>query len=343
MSFATNAVVSKAKSMYGGRLSKEDYDELLRRKSVADITFYLKHQTAYSEVLSDVHEATIHRGQLENLLHRHVFDKGMRLVHFAGNENRNFYRCDVITKEIDFILERVRMLNSELYEGFLSDVPMYLNQYTSFELADLEKVHTFGELLQLLRKTPYYNLLAPFQPQKGEAIDYTSCEHVLQSYYFDHLREVINQSFKSKTRKQLLTIVDTQIELMNITKIYRYRKFFQEDLDVIRGSLMKCSRMSEQFLEQLMAAPTMDAFKRLLADGPFHLYMDDSDFVFIKYYADTIRYNACRRYMRFSNEAPLVYYTFIALLQFEVENLINIIEGIRYGVPPENIEKMLIY
>ena len=51
----------------GGRLSKEDYDELLRRKSVADITFYLKHQTAYSEVLSDVHEATIHRGQLENL------------------------------------------------------------------------------------------------------------------------------------------------------------------------------------------------------------------------------------------------------------------------------------
>ena len=71
-------------------------------------------------------------------------------------------------------------------------------------------------------------------------------------------------------------------------------------------------------------APTMDAFKRLLADGPFHLYMDDSEFVFIEYYADTIRYNASRRYMRFSNEAPLVYYTFIALLQFEVENLINI-------------------
>ena len=343
MSYATNAVVAKAKSMYGGRLTKQDYEELLRRKNVSDITFYLKHQTAYSDVLSDVHEASVHRGQLENLLNRYVFNRSVRLLHFAGHENKEFYHCEIVTKEIDFILERVRMLNSELFEGFLSDVPVYLNKYTCFDLAELDKVHTFPELLTLLKKTPYYKILLPFQPEKGKAVDYTRCEHALQTYYFDNLRDVITKSFKGTTKKDLLAIVDSHIELMNITKIYRYRMYFKEDLDVIRESLMKGSRMSQQFLEQLMAAPTMDAFKRLLAEGPFHLYLDDSEYAFIEYYTDSIRYNACRRYMRFSNVAPLVYYTFVTLLQFEVENLINIIEGIRYGVPPENIEKMLIY
>ncbi len=47
--------------------------------------------------------------------------------------------------------------------------------------------------------------------------------------------------------------------------------------------------------------------------------------------------------MRFSTNASMVFTTFYVMQKLEIENLINIIEGVRYGTPSENIEKMLIY
>ena len=47
--------------------------------------------------------------------------------------------------------------------------------------------------------------------------------------------------------------------------------------------------------------------------------------------------------MRFSTVAPLVYATYMSLHHIEIENIIHIIEGVRYHVAPESIEEVLIY
>lgn len=343
MDYATGAVAAKAKAMYGRMLDHANYEELIHKKSVNEIAAYLKNETDYHRILSDVHEASIHRGQLENLLHRYVFDMGIRLVKFAGNGHKEFYSCNVMTQEMDQILSRIRLLNSDIYQDFLKDVPIYLNRYTSFDLMKLDSVKNFDDLLVLLHKTPYAKILEPFRP-KDKNIDYTGCEMALRKYYFTTLIDVIRKSFKGKLRSELLTIVNTQIELENITKIYRYKKFFDANGDVIRNSLIDTeSRISERFMEQLISAPSADAFMRLISESSYHLYVDDKDFVFIEYDCDRIRYHLAQRYMRFSSKAPLVYSVYLILLEIEVQNIINIIEGVRYGVPPENIEKMLIY
>ena len=62
-----------------------------------------------------------------------------------------------------------------------------------------------------------------------------------------------------------------------------------------------------------------------------------------RYYADSIQYNIAKRYMRFSNSAPLVYMTYCILQRIEIDNLKHIIEGIRYNQPVSKIENTLIY
>ena len=71
--------------------------------------------------------------------------------------------------------------------------------------------------------------------------------------------------------------------------------------------------------------------------------MDDKEFAYIVYYADSIQYNIAKRYMRFSNSAPLVYMTYSILQRIEIDNLKHIVEGIRYNQPVSKIENTLIY
>lgn len=64
-------------------LSEEMYQELLHKKSVAEIAGYLKHETSYAAALKDVRENNIHRGQLESILRQEIFKKTMKLYRYA--------------------------------------------------------------------------------------------------------------------------------------------------------------------------------------------------------------------------------------------------------------------
>ena len=72
---SSNTISAKAKSMYGKRLTDADYKDMLRRSSVSDIAAYLKENTSYQTALAQVDTHNIHRGQLENLLLRELFNK----------------------------------------------------------------------------------------------------------------------------------------------------------------------------------------------------------------------------------------------------------------------------
>ena len=80
----------------------------------------------------------------------------------------------------------------------------------------------------------------------------------------------------------------------------------------------------------------------LLARSPYAKYVDNADYTYIEYTVSSIRYRLSRRFMVFATGAPTVVASFMVLSNLERENITNIIEGIRYGVSPEEIEKILI-
>ena len=46
--------------------------------------------------------------------------------------------------------------------------------------------------------------------------------------------------------------------------------------------------------------------------------------------------------MHFSTYPLVVFASYIIMTEIELDDLINIIEGIRYGLPPADIEAMLV-
>lgn len=343
MLFANNALSSKAKTMYGRRLKEHDYQELLRKRTVSEIASYLKNETDYEEVLRDVHEKTIHRGQLEALLKRDSFIRRQKLLRYADLRHDKFYQYSIYLEEIEQILNCIRSILSDDYTGFVSDLPLFMGPYMSFDLARLLDAKSIKGLNEILKDTMYYEVLQPcFKAE--EKLDYAKCETALKRFFYEHQKEVVEKKFHGKLKKDVQKIFDTQLELQNICKIYRMKEYFHADKESIRENLIKVNqRLTKDMLEDLLDAKTGEDVLKKLESSPYQIFTDDNDFIYIEYYCQKITYHLGKRFMHFTNNAPLVYLTYFILDEVEVENIVNIIEGIRYGVSPEKIENLLIY
>lgn len=343
-SFSANAILAKARSMYSKRLTPSQYEELVKRRNVNDLVAYLRSDTAYSEILSKVKDNNIHRGQLEALLNEEAFRRLSKLMRYASKKELEFYRLGIVEQEIQLILLKVRLIDSSYYSGYEMDIPEYLNRYASFDLYGLLMINDYDGLLDLLHSTKYFQILQKYKPEDDERIDSNLLEMELKHIYYDEYVNVVNKLFKGKKRKDLLTMINTVIELTNITKIYRLKKYFNASADQIRETLyMQYSRIPRKVMDELIEAKDASEFLKKLAASPYKLYIDDNEFVYIEYHTEKIKYHLAKRYMRFSTDSALVFMTYKIVYSIEIDNLKHIIEGLRYGESPSQIEEMLIY
>lgn len=344
------ALSAKAKSMYGNRLKADDYEELLRKNSVSEIAAFLKTETEYRSTMKDIYEHRIHRGELEELIRQNMYEKIEKLLKFSQLVNNKFYRMQIIKRELEVILLALRFIipdrqeDAEMYDTMISDIPITLSHYFSFEMKSLSDIQEYEDVLKILQGTPYYDILLPFQVKGDENIDFTRIERNLYSYYYEYVFSTINSTFKGKQKKELMDIYRTQIELLNIIKIYRFKKFFKVTNEQILSSMVtNYSRMSSTFLKELIQQPTAEDVLRKLEISKYHLYTDTKEYTYIEYYADKIKYNLAKRYIHFSISSPVVFTVYSILLEIEATNLINIIEAIRYETPRNEVESLLIY
>lgn len=342
MSLAANAITTKAKAMFGKRLKEEDYVELCRKTSVSEVVSYLKNETGYHDSLKDVHESSVHRGQLEEFLAQAIFERGIELIRYAPLKQKKFYYFKVQEYEIELILKKVRYHHANMNVEFIQSVPLYLQKYMEIPLSKLIDAKNDIEIIESLKTTQYYKIIkACFEETKY--LNYNKCENELKKYHYKSLHQIMESSFKRRTRKDLLVMLQTYIELSNIIKIYRAKQFFCVSKEEIKETLMPyMQRISKNVMEQMLNANTVEDFLKILATSPYKIFYDDKEYIYIEYYADKIRYYLSKRMMYYATDPALVFYAYNILMDLELQNIITIIEGVRYQVDPKKIEQMLI-
>lgn len=342
MTLSSNALCAKAKAMYGGRLSQEEYLDLIRKQSIGDVISYLKAQTSYAESLKDINVRHAHRQQVEDCLNAEYYRRCARLVKYADKSNQEFYMFEIVGVEINLIMKKMISLKAKEKMSFDLSIPEYLAKKTSFNIYGLINIESFDELVKYLQRTRYYKVLKTIDFQLP--VDLNEIYIEFQRLYYDNVVSIIKSHFRGKVQKDLLNILYTSIELKNITKIYRYKEYFHESEEEIRKSLfLEYSRLPNAIIDQLIKADSSKEVLAILARSSYHLYFDDNDYTYIEYCVEKIKYNIARRYMRFSNNAPLVYMTYCILQRIEIDNLKHIVEGIRYNQDSSKIEANLIY
>lgn len=341
--FSNQAMIAKAHAMYGRRLKTENYNELIRLKSVGELAAYLKKTPGYADVLANIYPESIHRGQLELLLRKAVFTKYSKLVRYDTSGKHSFLSFVVSRLEIEQIMSSIMYLNAGEQEGFITDLPGFLISHASFSLLELAKVRSFRELLTVLQHTPYAAVLRPFVPAEGEKIDYTGCETALNTLYYEQLFKRIDQTAKGKNKEELKNMIRTQVDLLNLSVLFRMKSFFQADADEIRRHLLPFHHhLRKERLDALLNADSGEDVMKFIRSSAYRKMPDSDRYVYIEDYVKQINAYYSKQLMRFSVNAPAVVYGYMELLQLELSNITNIIEGVRYGMTPDNIKKLLI-
>jgi V/A-type H+-transporting ATPase subunit C len=341
---STQALAAKAKAMYGAHLTKSDYEELLRKRSVQEIAGYLKNDTHYDKILEGINESSIHRGYLEVLIRQRLFLDFMQLIRYGETQNHNFYQYGILQIEIKQILLTLRFLKETEKGGQISQLPLFANKMTSFDLQKLVNVNSYDELLNVLKETPYVAILVPLKPKPGEELDYTSCEVELNSYYHREVLSHINKEFSGTAKKQILEVFNTQIELDNITKIYRLKKYYKSSSeDIIKVLHPTYVKIPKKLLHKWIETKSADEFIEALSSSAYKSAINRKDFVYIEYHMDSIMYNINKHFIRFATDPNVVLVAYMNLLEIETRNIIDIIEGVRYKVETDKIAKLLIY
>jgi len=139
-------------------------------------------------------------------------------------------------------------------------------------------------------------------------------------------------------------IFNTQIELDNITKIYRLKKYYKSSpFDIIDVLNPTFQRIPQRMLYEWIETCDAEQFLKKIGESAYKNYIDDKNFVFIEDHMDAIHHNLNKHIIRFSSNPDLILVAYLGLLEVEIQNVIDIIEGVRYNVEIEKIAKMLIY
>ncbi|MGN0638158.1 MAG: V0D/AC39 family V-type ATPase subunit [Huintestinicola sp.] len=339
-----NATMAKMHAVYGKRLRQEDYYALLSCTSVSDAAGYLKRNTYFSRALEGVDTENIHRGNLENILRRSLMENYFRMIGFEKIGGDEFYNYITVKTEIDEILICILHLNAGTSDH-ITTLPIYMNKYTSFNLMELARVGSYGELLSLTEKTPYYDILKEHRPEEdGGHIDYPAIELKLRTYYSKRIIESLKK-FGGETEKRLRTYIGTQTDMINIINSYRMKRYFNADADEIKARMIPIyMRIPEKKMDELYSAKDDKEFLerfsktyygREIAEKGFDMRNPEMSLV-------QFRFLQTKRAFSRSTSAPECFYTFIQLAEIEVRNIIRIIEGIRYSLPTKEIAELII-
>lgn len=340
-SLSSNAISAKARAIYGKRLTNTNYTELLRLQTVSDVCGYLKTNTSYSRYLSGVNEVSIHRGQLENLLNRSRIEKYFSLCSYEFSKDNGFYRYVIANVEVTIILRALMLINSGSGDDLITKLPTFLQEYTYINFTALCKAKNFDELLVVLNRTPYRSVIKPYNAPNGQ-INFSDCEQALKTFYYTTILADIEKNYTGKTKKELTEIVLIEIELLNLSLMFRLRRYFNRPIEEIRRLLLPFHyKLTPRAIDNLLSSQQKDEYIQKMKLHTYNSSMQNVEFNYIEDYTKRLRFIINRKMMRFSTNAPIAFFALMSLTQIEIENIIIIIEGIRYNTTSQ-VKNLLI-
>ena len=292
-----DALSAKLKAMRSLAFSSGEYEELLEKQTVGEAFLYLK-KTPYGEFLSDLGEGDIHRGKIEERLDKRC-DKIYTSLYLFSNP-----ACRELVKFF-----KMRGLIDQIREDNIEDMAKKNNDERLSPVLNRQKRGDFGDIK------------ASMMPDK---------------IYYSELWRAISKFKIKEQREALKDYIGTQIDCMNIMRIYRCKRYFKTPPELIYTYLIPVYyRLSKEKIIE-----TVRAEGELLGrdDLYFELFEGDENFLIEDNIKKFLTKRAKRAFALYPRTITEVF-AFYDLFSIEVRNIKTIIEGIRYKTPPELIRK----
>ena len=344
MSFASNAVIAKARAVCGHTLSAEDYTQLSAKESVADVCAYLKQTERYGKALASVNPQTVHRGQLEAVLRKSLFDIFERFHSFDHTKSKAFFGYIVKQLEIEQILAALQSVASGVSVSYIAALPMFLTEHTQVELAALGMAKSYVEAAAILRGTKYEKIVCPalIEAEGSGELNICGIERRLYTDYYMSMLKGVEKNYKGAEKKDLKRLILGVIDMRNVVTLYRYSRLFGAEAQNAKDALIPFKRrLSNDAIERLASQGDISKIAAELDNMGYGLRSQEIPDT-VEILTDKINLDYLKTKLRLSQSSSVVYFAFLELLGVEFKNIKTIVEGIRYGLDGGAILEMIV-
>lgn len=330
------ALSAKVRALYGGRMTAEDYQTLMAKKTVPEAAAFLGSHRGYRRTLAGISAAGIHREDLENALRRAYIEEYRRVFSFLSLEDKALLRFPVYRAEQDAILAAMRRLTSRHVlqpEAVWNET---LQKKSKLDLSRLLLAESFGDIAAAAGDTIYASALERID-REGDLPSPAFVDNMMQIAYYARLYKLVSTRYSGQTRKLLRQSLDEETDLLNLVQFLRLKRHFSQE-DVRKYSFpLPCShKLKGDYVGRLLAAPDYDAALALVYEGPYGTLFRSIAPAGLEAYLYTLQFRFDQRQLR--APVPTVYtpIAYLGLKEIELRNIISIIECIRYQIAPED-------
>ena len=339
---SANVILAKARAMYGSHLKAQNYLDLLGCHSVSEVASYLKNNTAYATVLADINESTIHRGYLETLLRRKQFEDYASLSRYDMTVGMHLSRYLIQRGEIEQIMHCLQLMSAGRTEEFFFAMPQFFASHTALDLVAMSRAKSFEGLTETLANTPYQAILQQFAPLEDGLIRVTEIENALYARLIRTLFAIVDQT-GGELHEQLISLCGAQVDAQNVTRILRMKRYFHASPDIIRANLLPGGRaIPPKLMEKMLQAASPDEVMAIFRTTAVGRRIPKAQKDLVHDLHLRAPYFTARHHIHYSIHPMVVMISYIILSDVELDDITNIIEGIRYGLPVEEIKPMLV-
>lgn len=338
------AIVPKARAVFARRLTPEKYAELTRKSSVPQVAKALKAMPGFRKTLATLSEDAPHRGQLEELLRSGVFYEYEELMryHFGGPGFGVYFIWKCETEEL---LAKLQLVSVGRAERYITRMPAFLMKRSRFDLLALARAETLSDCLNVVRGTPYFETLGAVLSVRQEEFDLLLAERTLKNQYYASVFALAEKTLSPHDAKEVGRLFCMEADVENLDVLYRLKAYYPhavppaplEELLLPYGEYISAAAKRRlcgaKDLPGLLAAYADTRAARAYgpADPPNGTPGGQA------YLA------AAQRLLRGTVSPDAALTAALAIEQQQERNIIHIIEGVRYGLAPEQIERFIIY
>lgn len=331
-----SGIATKISAMESNLITTSEYNLIANLHSVPDFISFLKKHPGYSYMFANLDEHSLHRGQIERIIMNAEYHEYAKIYRFASPSQRKILNLIFFRFEVNVLKGcLLRAFNQdETYN--LAGFKEFFLEHSSLNLEKLIASRSMDELISNLKGTRYYPLFRTLQASNH----YTLFDYGMQLdiFYYKTIWKRKNKILKGDELKSLTDCIGKQIDLLNITWIYRSKRFYNMDNSAILSIVIPVQyKLRRAQLQNLIESNSFDELLNTLEQTYYSGFVTSLDRPSIELFCREIMFKAYR------DNSILCPFSIIPVLNYlfqkeqEIDRLTTALECIRYQLDPKQI------
>lgn len=322
-------------------MNDKDYENMAQLSTVAEAVEYLMLRPGFREAFGTLDEQRMHRSVIEGLLFYSEYYDFVKIYKFSSFEVRRFLDIYFLCFEQSFLKSVIRGISDHRESDIrVESLGAFFEKHASFDCSKVTAAKTLEEFVSALQGSLFYPYLHPLSEQ-GE-VTLFEYEMAIDSCVFSTMWKQYRK-FDKEAKQTLCRSYGSQFDLTNLMWIYRSKRYYQMDKNNIYQLLLPIHyKLNKATIKSLVEAGSVDEFLSVL-DNTYYGNRYDVQFekeeqgFYIEQIYHALLTHIHNREFRSHPFSVAAVNDYLHRKHMEKERIITTIEGIRYGLPPQEI------